>query len=93
MIGNSRGLLTKRYELVLKENIKPWSKKEGTAIDKAYIFDNKKDPLQLNKIPLKKRPKLAKKLLKELGKKLKMANDPWYKQRKYNNLIPYPSEK
>lgn len=89
MLGNSRGVLTKRYTLCLRENKKQWDKKEGTKLAETFLYDNIEDPYQLKKISLDERPEVAKELLTKLGGLLKKANDPWYKNRKYNNMIPY----
>lgn len=93
MLGNSRGLQTKRYTLVLRENKKQWDEQDGTKIEEAYIFDNKKDPYQTEKLPFEERPELSAKLLKELAIKLKEANDPWFQKKKYKDLIPYAETK
>lgn len=89
MLGNSRGLQTDRYTLVIKENKKQWDAKEGTAIEEAYLFNNETDPYQNEKIPLEEKPEVSKELLNELAIKLKMANDPWFQAKKYPDLIPY----
>lgn len=89
MLGNSRGVLTKRYTLCLQENKKAWSKKKERKLVKKYIYDNKLDPYQLNKINISEKPTIAKELLQELAILLKKTNDPWYQKRKYNNIIPY----
>ncbi len=89
MLGNSRGVQTERYTLVLQENKKQWDEQDGTVIAEAYIFDNEKDPYQFDKISFEKRPARPKDLLRKLAIKLRVANDPWYQKKKYNNIIPY----
>jgi len=89
MLGNSRGVYTDRYTLCLQENKKQWDKKKGSKIAQAFIYDNLKDPYQLNKIDIKDNPKVAKNLLNYLGKLLKKTNDPWFQKKKYKHLIPY----
>jgi len=70
MIYNARGVLTDRYTLVIqKKNVK----KEHVE---SFIYDNEKDPYQLNKLQLDEIPKISKKLLKELAILLKQTNDP-----------------
>ncbi len=91
MLGNSRGIITDRYTLCLQENKKQWDKQKGTALAETFIYDNKKDPYQLHKLSLEERPEVAKHLLKQLGEQLKHANDPWFKEQKYSEVIPYPS--
>ncbi|WP_111706826.1 sulfatase family protein [Lutibacter citreus] len=90
MLGNSRGIFSGKYTLCLEENKKQWDTDKGTEISEAYLYDNINDPYQLNKINIKDLPEVANKLLKSLGKKLKMANDPWFQQKKYSETIPYP---
>ena len=92
MLGNSRGVLTNRYTLCLRENKKQWDTKKGTELAEAFLYDIVEDPYQLNKIPLSEKPEVAKKLLKMLGEKLKMANDPWFQKRRYSDVIVYPSK-
>ena len=91
MLGNSRGIFSGKYTLCLEENKKQWDTDKGTEISEAYLYDNINDPYQLNKIDLKTLPEVSSKLLKSLGEKLKMSNDPWFQQKKYSNLIPYPN--
>jgi len=90
MLGNSRGILTHEYTLSLTENKKQWDKRKGTKLAETFLYDNVNDPYQLTKIPLSERPEVAKDLLIKLGALLKHANDPWFKENKYNDLIIYP---
>lgn len=89
LLGNSRGLLTEDYTLVLQEDKKPWEKEKQTSLEKSIIFDHEEDPYQLREIPLKERPKLANKLLKKLAVKLKISNDPWFQNKTHSEVIPY----
>jgi len=90
MLGNARGIETNRYTLVLKENIpKADSKKIATKIEEMYYYDNQEDPYQNTKLQLNPNSDLSNFLLTELAKKLKLADDPWYKGRRYSNIIPY----
>lgn len=89
MLGNSRGILTDRYTLCLKEDKKPWEAKKAKKLDMLYLYDIEEDPYQLNKIPLDEKPEVAQKLLALLGKELKRTNDPWYQEKKYADLIDY----
>lgn len=91
MLGNSRGVLTERYSLCLRENKKQWDKQQATDIAEAFIYDNIEDPYQLNKIDIKRKPELAKKLLKQLSGLLEKTNDPWFKEKRYSDIIPYTS--
>ncbi|WP_281989564.1 sulfatase family protein [Aquimarina aggregata] len=89
MLGNSRGVLTDRYTLCLRENKKPWDAKKSESLETGYIYDSKEDPYQLNKISLSDKPEIAEKLLNILAKELKRTNDPWYQEKKYDSIIPY----
>ncbi len=91
MLGNSRGVLTERYTLTLKENDEPWDKHQINTIIESYFYDNFKDPYQLNKISLKENPEVSNVLLTHLGHLLKQTNDPWFQKKKYNDLIIYPN--
>lgn len=91
MLGNSRGVLTDRYTLCLRENKKPWSIDESDKIEAAYFYDNLKDPYQLNKIDIEIEPKISEMLLTHLGRLLKNTNDPWYQSKKHRDLIIYPN--
>ncbi|RLD11962.1 MAG: sulfatase [Chlamydiae bacterium] len=64
-----RGLRTHRYTFVISK-----SKKKN----KIFLYDNKKDPYQLENIADSK-PELVKKLTEKLYKKLTEINDPWVK--------------
>jgi hypothetical protein len=83
MTHNARGVLTDRYTLVVQK------KKTKKAAFTSFIYDNEKDPYQLNKIPLEEQSELSKKLLKELAVLLKNTNDFWFQKRELNHLIPY----
>ncbi len=91
MLSNARGLETNRYTLVLRENITQAESdtKKGTAISEMYYYDNEKDPYQYKKLKLDMDSDLSKSLLSELASKLKLADDPWYKEKKYSEIIPY----
>ncbi|NMH88385.1 sulfatase family protein [Flavivirga algicola] len=89
MLGNSRGVLTNRYSLCLKENKKQWDVQGATSIEEAFLYDNQVDPYQLNKIDIEEKPEISKDLLLELAKLLKKTNDPWYQDKRYSSIIPY----
>lgn len=83
MTHNARGVLTDRYTLVVQK------KKTKKAAFISFIYDNEKDPYQLNKIPLEEQSELSKKLLRELAILLKNTNDFWFQKRELKHLIPY----
>lgn len=90
MLGNSRGIETERYTFCVREDKKEWNEEVVSKIDAVYFYDNLKDPYQLKKIDAKDQPEIANKLLVELGMLLKKTNDPWFKTKKYKEVIPYP---
>ncbi|MDW5289184.1 sulfatase [Formosa sp. PL04] len=89
MLGNARGVLTDRYTLCLRESKKPWDEQSGQSLSEAFIYDNLRDPYQVKKINIKEEPEVSKALLVELSKLLKKTNDPWFKEKKYADIIPY----
>ena len=91
MLNNSRGVLTNRYTLCIQEEMNEEKNEETYLID-SFLYDNLKDPYQLNKINLNEKPEVAKELLTKLGKLLKKANDPWFQKRKHDTIILYPKE-
>jgi arylsulfatase A-like enzyme len=85
LLGNARGVYTKRYTLCISESkVNKTGSKEA-----AYIYDREKDPYELHRIPLSEQPETAAKLLKILAEKLEYTNDPWFQNRKFSNIIPY----
>jgi|APSaa5957512622_1039677.scaffolds.fasta_scaffold04988_3 arylsulfatase A-like enzyme len=59
---------------------------------KQVLFDNEVDPYQVKPISLGDIPKAdSEMILGELAMWLKVSNDPWYRGRKFANLIPYPA--
>jgi len=86
MLGNSRGVLTNRYTLVINDKK---GKKSLDTSESSYLYDNIQDPYQLNKIALDELSSVSKDLLNELASLLKETNDPWYQKRKLSTIIPY----
>lgn len=91
MLTNSRGVYTHKYTLCLVEKNGRKSKPEAKNLEDAYIYDHEKDPYQFNKIKLAKLPEVSAELLSLLGDLLKEANDPWYQEKRYRDLIVYPN--
>jgi arylsulfatase A-like enzyme len=77
--GNKvKGVRTQRYSFQINE--------EGEQL----LFDNDKDPYQVNSIDLEDIPKDDRDLiLGELGMWLKKSNDPWYRERRFGGMIRY----
>jgi arylsulfatase A-like enzyme len=75
-----KGVRTDRYTFQIDD--------EG----KQLLFDNEKDPYQMKGIALSDIPKAdADFILSELGNWLEKSNDPWYHERKFDDLIQYPA--
>ena len=69
---------TERYSYVVT--------KEGNYL----LFDNQKDPYQMNPLKLEEIPAKQMRLLKkELGNWLKVSEDSWAKERKFPERIQY----
>lgn len=78
----ARGLKMGNYTLELNIN----RKKE---LVKVQLFDDKKDPYQLQNLSPENYNRVYKKLLKELAKQLKRAEDSWYEEKILSDLVPY----
>jgi arylsulfatase A-like enzyme len=56
------------------------------------LFDNEKDPYQMKEITLSDIPKAdAGFILSELGRWMAESNDPWWRERKFADIIRYPA--
>ncbi|WOO43015.1 sulfatase [Rubellicoccus peritrichatus] len=78
--NKSKGVRTERYSFQIGE--------DRTQL----LFDNEKDPYQMNPIALEDIPKAESDfLLQELGKWLKESNDPWYRELKFKETLQYPA--
>ena len=79
---HARGVYTGRYTFVVNEE-------KGKLAD-VFLWDNVKDPYQLNKIPESKiEPKLLHSLKSELISLLKSTEDKWYTQKMFNKYFNY----
>ena len=73
-----KGVRTERYSYLVT--------KEGNYL----LFDNQKDPYQMNPLKLEEIPAKQMRLLKkELGNWLKVSEDSWAKERKFPERIQY----
>ena len=79
----SRGFKSTKYTLALYID-----RKEHKLV-KSLLFDDEKDPYQLNNLSLKEHPEVVKELCAEMAKVLKDIDDPWYKERILSDMIPY----
>lgn len=83
LLGNARGVQSMDYTLGIHEN-------NNGELSEVYLYNNRQDVYQKTRILPENEPVLAKKLLADLGSKLKQTNDPWYLERKHGELIIYP---
>ncbi|WP_440877019.1 sulfatase family protein [Thalassotalea sp. PLHSN55] len=78
--ANEIGVRTHQYTYVLNAN--------GQLI---ALFDNKKDPYQLQSLTLEQIPEQDSKMLKQaLGMLLSNIDHPWAVQQKYPSMVTYP---
>lgn len=80
---SARGFKSAQYTLALYID-----RKEHKLV-KSLLFDDEKDPYQLNNLPLEEYPEVVKELCAEMGKVLKDIDDPWYQKRILKDMIPY----
>jgi arylsulfatase A-like enzyme len=90
LLNKARGIQSKRFTLCLREKKSSRNIGKDVELQEIYLYDNQKDPYQLQKIPINELPEVANNLLNILGRELKRTNDPWYKKRKYDDVIVYP---
>ena len=80
---SSRGFKTAHYTLAL------YIDRENHKLVKSLLFDDVKDPYQMNNLSLEENPEVVKELCTEMGKVLKEIDDPWYKEGILSDMIPY----
>ena len=79
----ARGIKTTKFTFAL------YIDRETKQIKKSLLFDDRKDPYQLQNLPLEAHPGLVKRLCREMGLLLKEVGDPWYTERILSSKIPY----
>lgn len=79
----SRGIKTNRYTMAITID------KKTKKLKNVLLFDDLKDPYQMNNLFVEKNKALFKSLCSQLPALLKQANDPWYRERILSDLIPY----
>ena len=84
LLGQARGVQDKRYTLCVEEDT------TKSKLTETYLYDNVADPYQQKRISFEEKPEVVKRLLADLGKKLKYSNDPWYLERRHSELLVYP---
>ncbi|MDE6171712.1 MAG: arylsulfatase, partial [Bacteroides sp.] len=80
---SARGYKTARYTLAL------YIDKKDRALKKALLFDDEKDPYQMNNLPLGENQEIVAELCREMGRELKAIDDPWYRERILSDMIAY----
>lgn len=78
----ARGVKTARYTMSITIDKKK-------QIKEILLFDDLKDPYQMNNLPVEKNKKLFKSLCSKLPALLKQANDPWFREQILSDIIPY----
>lgn len=81
--ARGRGFKTAHYTLALYVNSKT------KQLEKSMLFDDVNDPYQINNLPLKDNVDIVKEICATMGKTLKEIDDPWYKERILQDMIPY----
>ena len=76
-------LKSARYTLAL------YIDRENHKLVKSLLFDDEKDPYQMNNLSLEENQEVVKDLCAEMGKVLKEIDDPWYKEGILKDMIPY----
>ena len=79
---SSRGIKTARYTLALYID-------RDKKLTRTLLFDDQKDPYQLNNLSVEEHPEIAKPLYEQLGALLKEIDDPWYKEKILAHIIEY----
>jgi arylsulfatase A-like enzyme len=79
----ARGIKTERYTMAITID------KKTKQLKDVLMFDDLKDPYQMVNLSIEKNRELFLSLCKQMPELLKKANDPWYKERILNDIIPY----
>ena len=79
----ARGFKSDRYTLAL------YIDRKSHKLVKSLLFDDEKDPYQLNNLPLDENKEVVASLCAEMGKELRRIDDPWYQERILEDMIPY----
>lgn len=81
-----RGFKSSRYTLALYIN------RKSHKLVKSLLFDDEKDPYQMNNLSLAENKEVVRELCDEMAKLLKEIDDPWYKEQILSDLIPYSKQ-
>ena len=80
---SARGFKSDRYTLALYID-----RKEHKLV-KSLLFDDETDPYQLHNLPIEENKDIVASLCAEMGKELRRIDDPWFKERILEDMIPY----
>ncbi|MFT0263849.1 sulfatase family protein [Bacteroides faecis] len=80
---SSRGIKTAQYTLAL------YIDRDTRQLKKSLLFDDLKDPYQLNNLSLEENKEVVEQLYHEMGAMLKEIDDPWYTEKILSDRIPY----
>ena len=80
---SSRGFKSARYTLAL------YIDRKDHKLVRSLLFDDERDPYQMNNLPLEQNREVVQELCTEMGKVLKEIDDPWYKEGILADMIPY----
>ena len=61
----------------------------SNKLTKVQFFNDQKDPYQVQNLDTEKNKRAYLRMLKELAKLLKNAEDRWYDEKILGNIIPY----
>lgn len=80
--AETRGIKTERYTLALTLDRKG-------KLKSTLFFDEQNDPFQMDNINPEKQPEVFADLCRQMAVLLKKADDPWYRNRTLDGIIPY----
>lgn len=79
----ARGIKTHQYTLCLTID------KKTKGLEDVLLFDDQNDPYQMQKLSYQENKEIITQLCRQMVPLLKEADDPWYKEKILNDLIPY----
>ena len=79
----ARGIKTHRYTMSLTID------RQTKELKEVLLFDDEKDSYQMHNLPWQENKEIVAELSRLMVPLLKEADDPWYKEKILNDLIPY----
>jgi hypothetical protein len=79
----ARGIKTHRYTMSLTID------RQTKELKEVQLFDDEKDPYQMHNLPWQENKETVAELSRLIVPLLKEADDPWYREKILNDLIPY----